>query len=382
MQFIAFDESNVKLLSEAISLALALGDSSICGEIQALVEKNGIQDPILFAHLGMFTMHLGDSGKALEYLDFAVAGGVSDVAVVYNLAYCYFVGRQFDKVIEITGELVGANDMLEGRDYLLQARAYHYLEKFSEAISSLELCHEKYSGNAETFGVLALLKYEDGAVSDEVMTLSEKALSLDSSNIEARLARGGAFFDLGLLDNAQLEYEKAISDHPDSGRAWAGKGQIEFYNFNIQQAVLSLEKAVESMSDHIGTWHLLGWANILRGEFSGAEDAFKRSLELDRAFGESHGGLAAVYAHQAKTHKARRHIQLAEKINANGFAVVYAKMILLNSDGKEKDAQNLFRQAQNVYSEQLGATPKALIDKRLKQLRTLENDKHKNQRLH
>jgi tetratricopeptide (TPR) repeat protein len=382
LQFIKFDENNATLLSEAFSLALSLDDVDVCRELQQHIENSDVKDPVLFAHLGMFTMHLGDSAKALEYLDYAVTGGVSDGAVIYNLAYCYFIERQFAKAIEVAGALEGESEGLEGRDYLLLARAHHYLEEFSKAIDLLEQCHQKNFGSAETWGVLALLKYEDGASPDEVLVISERSLSFESSNIEARLARGGAFFDLGQLDKSQLEYEKAISDHPESGRAWAGKGQMEFYDFNIQQAVSSLAKAVELMTDHIGTWHLLGWANILQGAFAAAEDAFKRSLELDRAFAESHGGLAAVYAHQAKMHKAKRHIQIAEKISPAGFAVVYAKMLLLNSEGQERDAKNLFEQAQNVYSEQLGTTPKALIAKRLKQLKISDNSKNTKQALH
>jgi Tfp pilus assembly protein PilF len=93
------------------------------------------------------------------------------------------------------------------------------------------------------------------------------------------------------------------------------------------------------MPDHIGTWHVLAWIEILLGNVPAAHSAFRRALALDRNFSETHGGLAVVDALQGREAEARLHIKRALRLDRQSVAVCYAELLLLRREGKTAQAK-------------------------------------------
>lgn len=117
------------------------------------------------------------------------------------------------------------------------------------------------------------------------------------------------------------------------------------------------------MPDHIGTWHVLAWIYILRGDSAQAREALDRSYALDRNFGETHGGLAVVDAMEGKTDSARQGIRRALKLNPDGMSARYAEMLLLQQEGKADEATALVNSVLDRPTADGQATGRVLIER-------------------
>jgi Tfp pilus assembly protein PilF len=89
------------------------------------------------------------------------------------------------------------------------------------------------------------------------------------------------------------------------------------------------------MPSHIGSWHALAWCQMLRKDFAAAEASFSRSLELDRNFSESHGGLAVLAAMRGDDASAKPLIERALRLDGQSFSGRYAQSLLLRKSRPE-----------------------------------------------
>jgi tetratricopeptide (TPR) repeat protein len=110
-------------------------------------------------------------------------------------------------------------------------------------------------------------------------------------------------------------------------------------------------KAVAAMPQHIGTWHGLGWTQIVQGDLAAAHSSFNTALALDRNFAESHGGLAVVLALQSKREMAAEHAELALRLDRANLSGRYAQALL---SGEVKDASEVQRFARRLLGGRVG----------------------------
>ena len=82
------------------------------------------------------------------------------------------------------------------------------------------------------------------------------------------------------------------------------------------------------MPGHVGSWHLLAWAELVTGEIDEAQRLFAHSLELDRNFSESHGGLASVAALRGDHAVAKREIEIANRLDGSCVSAKFAESVL------------------------------------------------------
>ncbi len=93
------------------------------------------------------------------------------------------------------------------------------------------------------------------------------------------------------------------------------------------------------MPEHIGSWHVLAWIQLLQGELVAAERAFERSMTLDRNFSETHGGLAVIAALQGREEEARTSLKRALRLDPQSMSAQCARIVLLRRDGKHDEAK-------------------------------------------
>ena len=118
-------------------------------------------------------------------------------------------------------------------------------------------------------------------------------------------------------------------------------GMIELTELRTEAARHHLELAVTCMPEHIGTWHLLAWVHIMRGDVPSARVAFDRALLLDRNFGETHGGLAVIACLEGREADARASIKRATRLDPRGLSAQYARMLLFQRHGQHKESQEV-----------------------------------------
>src|SRR5262249_48285516 len=70
-----------------------------------------------------------------------------------------------------------------------------------------------------------------------------------------------------------------------------------------------------------------------------------RAIEVERNFGEAHGGLATTLVWQNRREEAHREIALARRLDPNGFGVVYARSVLMALEGRREQGEHLLARA-------------------------------------
>ena len=365
--FLKYDPSNLTLRGQAIGEAVQF---QLWQMAQALVEeglKLSPEAPELLAHAGFLALRSNNYPEAKQCLSHAIAKGLTAAGVVHNLAFALYQLKEFEAVVQHTSELLERKELIAEAG-LLQARALHYLGKMDEAIALLESLKAQIpDGREDIDSVLSLLYYEVDR-NDDALALANKLLAGDSAPLEALIARGGSLVEMNRFDEAYQDYKKATELFPSAGRAWSGLAQVAFHDMQLENALSAVDTAVQHMPDHIGTWHIKGWIHILNNDVKAAKQAFDKAYEIDRNFGETHGGLAVCLAMAGELEAAERHIKLAQRLDTLGFSAVYAQMLLLKKQGKSEAADALFSQVMNSVHAGLGVAPNELVKKRLEEL--------------
>lgn len=367
VNFINLDQENLSLVLETIELSIELKEWDICKGIISNALVLFPKSAALNSHAGYMFMVLGDCQQAASYFNTAINLGEVSPIVYFNLAQTYLLLGQIDLSAKTLSACPDIEQQLPAEFLLLSARLNHHLDNFEKAIAQLTTLHATYKTTPESAGLLSLILFEEGKDYELAQKLADDALTKNPLALEALLARTSLNLHSGHYDQAFMDIGRAVHQYPTNGRAWSSLALVEFNNLAFEAASNAAQKAVEFMPEHIGTWHLLGWAYVMQSKFELALDAFKESYDLDRRFASTHAGLAAAYAHLGETKLANNHIKLADKLNPNGLPAMYAKMVLLTSENKHAEANALFENSK-LHTNENGASMQQLIDKRLFEL--------------
>jgi tetratricopeptide (TPR) repeat protein len=372
LSFLSQDADNISLLLDTLKLAIELGEvkaaDALVGEHQESCKSNADFNSLA----GHVKLALGLYDDAIERLTTAISQGSTDPSTYLNLAHAYHFFNKPDLALPILRDHNELAELFPSIYHVLYARVLHFTDAPELAIKQLEKFHANNETTAESAGLLSLILFEQNDQTGEALKLANDALAKNPKAIEALVARTSLYLESGHYEQALMDIQNAVELYPKNGRAWSSLAQVEFNNFNFVGAKEAAAKAVIYMDNHIGTWHLLGWAHLMLNELPDALNAFEKAYDLDRTFAETHGGLAAVHAHMGETKLANNHIKLADKLDPEGLASTYAKMVLLNRNNESQKANALFNSITNKHNTRLGNSPRNLIEKRLYELSQLQ----------
>jgi tetratricopeptide (TPR) repeat protein len=293
--------------------------------------------------------------------------------VRYNLAYAYMFAGNYAQAAELFVSIVDQTNSAPDTSYWL-GRCYYHLGDIENAEKYLRLHVKNNPQRADSIGTLAMLNMDMENL-DQARILAEKALTLNDNCLEAMVTLGNVYLNDQDDDNADAFFSKATAKHPTSGRAWAGLGFTDMLRTNLPKAISDLKKAVQYMPGHIGTWHALAWAQISSNDLEGAKRSFESAMEIDRSFGETHGGLAVIDILQKNFESARERIKRATKLDRGSFSAAFAQSLLLQESDPEK-AQQIIK---NILAHPIaeGKTLQDTLTKALrKQANTPSSQKH------
>lgn len=369
LAFLSHDPENVALILDAIRLSTEVGEIGIAASL--LKSKHDIccAHPEFYALAGQAYLIQGRFEEALDMQLRAIQEGYQQPGIWLDLAHTYhYLNKPESAIAVLEKHAAQLKELHPSVFYPLYARLLYIGDNSVGAIEQLEIFHADHETTAVSAGLLSLILFEEDRSPEQALQLADLALQKNPQAIEALIARTSIFLSDGQYERAEFDISRAVEYHPQNGRAWSSMAQVEFSNFKFDKARDAARTAVAYMKDHIGTWHLLGWAHLALNEMDEALEAFKQSYELDRSFAETHGGLAAVYAHLGMRKEALHHIKLAEKLSSEGFAQIYAKMVLLRQNNETQKAEDVFRTMQSKHYTSLNVTPKELIERRLLEL--------------
>jgi tetratricopeptide (TPR) repeat protein len=366
--FLNLDPNNISLRLKVIELGI---ECQVWDLLKQVIRDGLNLDPnnISFrGHAGMLALRDKEYSLACNHFEFVVASDdAPSPSILYNYAFSLFYLAEYERAYSILEQIAPSSEMQKVVN-VLSARCLHHVGRPDEAIELIKQLSVAEM-DAETQGVLALLLHETERTTEASET-ANRALSLNPQQLDALLARASLEAELDRYDNARRDYIVATTAHPSCGRAWSGLAQLDMRDMQFDKAQEGLEQAVKLMPDHIGTWHMLAWIHILHGRAEEAKYAFDRSYEIDRNFGETHGGFAVVAAMQQQRKLSEQYMRRARKLNPDGVSVHYAELLLLKAEGKHDEAKVVYDTVMSSVKLPSGLLMGVAVEQRLAEMST------------
>jgi tetratricopeptide (TPR) repeat protein len=341
------DPNNVPLLEDAYSAAFDAGEWDRARfHLRHAVALGASGNIWVFreSRLDMATRQWADARGRLEALLAApdLAPDARD-AVIHDLAFVAFREGDFVRAREILAPMLEPVDAspAPAAMQMLWLRTLHHAGDLEGAIDWARSRLASGALTPEGAGVASLAAIDLGHL-ELAQGWADTALKANGELLEALVSRGTIALARFESDKARATLARALMIHPEDGRTWSALGFVDLLEQKLPKAAYDFHQAIRFMPEHVGTWNGLGWTSILERQFTAAASAFERAIELDRNFGESHGGLAVAYANLGRKEEAEDAIARATGLDKTSLAAQYAKAIL---SGEVRDAQSIQRLA-------------------------------------
>lgn len=329
------DPENWNLRADVFDAALeagALGEAREVGE-RALAERPG--EPSWRHRMAMLLLASDRYPEAQVELESLVADGHGAAGVIHNLAYSVFMQGRPEQAAAVLEPLLTDPTEEAAIAWPLWLRCMHHLRRTEAGLDALARRLQAGPVPADALGVAALMATDADRLPDAARW-ADQALAANPDQFEALAARG----TLGLATQNGPEtlrwFERALRRSPTDGRCWSGMALGRLLVADLHGADEAFSRAVVTMPSHIGTWIAWGWCQLLLGRKEDALRAFDRSLEIDRNFGEGHGGRAVALARLGRSEESARELKVALRLDPTGVSGRYARAIL---EGKDEDPQ-------------------------------------------
>ncbi|MEO0575469.1 MAG: tetratricopeptide repeat protein [Pseudomonadota bacterium] len=294
------------------------------------------------ARIGNLALSAGAFERAISIFEPLVVAYPNEPGLAYNLASAFHALGRFDDALQATrGVKAFWKDCTA--IYLLNARALHHLARFDEAIEMAQAFLQHFPRHNQGEGLLSLVQVDSGDYAAGQST-ADQVLARDSAQFEAGLAKATACIVSSDVDAATSLVDALLERHPTNGRVQSLAGQLALYAGDHNTALVAFTTAVQDMPQHIGSWHLQGWTQILAEDLAAARASFEQALLIDRNFAESHGGLAVVDALTSRADQAQKSIRRARGLDPNNLSARYAESILLRDVGNAAGADDIISQ--------------------------------------
>ena len=320
------------------------------------LDSDAISDSQIAHRVGIAGLVVGHYKFAESCFSKCFSVHPENAAIAYNYAFAKYAQHDFAKSLEI---LNSVNDFWQecAQVKLLAARCFHQIKELESALESIESFLQVEPTNVEGLGLKSLILLDNGEY-QEAEKLSNQVLKQQQNLLEPLLAMSSSLIAQGEFDRAKNWVEQGIEKHPKVGRLWQNKGQLEMLNMQFDLAETSLKTAVKNMPNHIGTWHLLAWTQLITDKQNDARESFDSALALDRNFADSHGAIAMMDILSGNIEKAEEGTRRALKLDPRCATGLYAKSLLLEKQGEADRAKAII---EKIFASPTGQNALALL---------------------
>lgn len=358
------EKRNVKLISnifEALAGEQNLsGVEQFFGNLDQDVQQNVlVQWYFLNAFLRVGDVSGAEQKLSLDIVDVSLKTYVKSLILFIkgNLSGC----REF-----ISGQLQLDHDgfFLDSTKLLL-IRVEFLLGDLTTAREFAEKQTGDITKHPEFLGLLSLIVFDLGEV-DLANSIAEEALTAQTLQSEATITKISYLLYHQQIENADKLSQTLLAMEPNNGRLFSLAGQCKMLLLEVQPAWTLFVKATELMANHIGTWHLKAWCELMLENPEAAEHSFQQALQLNPNFADSHGGLAITAAIKQDTTEAEKLIKIARRLDPLSHSAVFAQSLLLKQDGKDRESQDLIQSIISSDSHLSGVSYQTLVDSLIK----------------
>lgn len=171
---------------------------------------------------------------------------------------------------------------------------------------------------------------------------------------DAHNARGIELADRGWLDEAVLEFKKAIELDGDSAHAHDNLGTVLCEKGSLFDALVEYVEALRVDPDNPAAHHYL--ASFLAGQAQGlAISSYQRALELENDFPDAHLNLALAFANQGRLDEAVVELEIAHRQAPNDEMIQHELACCLIDLERFPEAIGHLKQITAAYPEHVEA---------------------------
>jgi predicted Zn-dependent protease len=353
--YFAADPTNLALACDLYDAHLAAGDPPGAGAFLATLSPELQTQPGIRFRSARSALMAGRYGDAAASLRSMIDEGVDEAALWHDLAFaqlCLKAPGDASETLAQARERHGDTAELA----ILATRIAMMAEDFPRANAEIERALALAPNHSTALGLRALVLLDSGDIAAAAQA-AKTCLTQFPDQHEAMLVAGQVTLHATQFPQAEAIYARALERFPNSGRALAGYGQAMMARGELAGGRAQLEHAVRSMPDHIGTWHALAWAQLLTGDVAAAEHSYRKAYDIDRNFGDTHGGLALIDALHGRTAEAEAGIKRALRLAPNSATAMYAQAVLLEDRGQGAAAESQMADLLSRIPLPTGVTP-------------------------
>lgn len=334
-QFWLQDRTNNTLLADLLLALCEAKQFEVFSRVYEQLEPSALELPFVKLYQLQMLMMQHDFEKSNVFIETHRHEFVDDNSFTFLAAQNWFLQRDYTRVLaEVSDKIADSEPHMQ-----LAARSHYLKCSYQIALQIIEdFALRQPQLSAGSLGLYAAV-LADSENAQKGWEIAQRALAIDSSQVDALLASAYLLIDLQRYPEAALYIQKGLDEAPGVGRFWSMLGQIKLVEGNLPAADQALKRSVLLMPDHVGTWLLKGWSNWLQNRLPQAEADFKNALLLDRNFAESHAAIAATLFKLDQRDAAELSLAKARRLNPSSITIVYVESLFAEADGQLELAQ-------------------------------------------
>jgi tetratricopeptide (TPR) repeat protein len=203
----------------------------------------------------------------------------------------------------------------------------------------LEPMVEVYPDNCALFCRLGKLNGELGRI-DEAQANFERAVEIEPRSGPACAGMSAVWHARRDLSKALEWIDKAIELNPRAGTTHQQRGKLLMDMFREREAVLEFERAFELDPGNVAALVLKGRAQCRLNHWRGAEESFRRALQGNPTLASAHVGLATVQMELGDLSEAQRLLRAAANFNEGEDGLSEARLELSRRQAAKRGEQS------------------------------------------
>jgi tetratricopeptide (TPR) repeat protein len=336
-RFLEQDPNNLSLLGDAAAAAFDDRAFDLAAELIDRYAAITSLPPPIENLAGLAALAREDFASAATIFSKLRGEGHDDPGLRFNLAWAQAVIGAHAAALNLLDDATLA---VSPRAPALKIQMMHHLGQFEDALACGQGLAERYPDNQALMGALATL-----AIDAEETDLAFHYARLAGDHAEGLAALG--ILTLGDQDSdaAIALFDRALAAQPTNPRAWVGKGLGLLSAGDSAEAAAAIDRGAELFGSHLGSWVAAGWAHFVGGRLDTARERFEHVVALDPNFAEGHGGLAVLAVLDGRGDDARRHSEVALRLDRQSLGGALAKSLLLDRSGDRQSADRIRQMA-------------------------------------
>jgi|GEM_PF-1478816 len=178
----------------------------------------------------------------------------------------------------------------------------------------------------------------------------QRALQLDPNFWEAQYNLGVIYYNFGLYDRAQRQFNEVIEKQGRFYKPYFGKGVINYLNKNYREAQRQLKKSVQLKSDHDRSYYYLGVVYSEMDSIKKSIDYLEKSIEYNPNYANAHYQLGLAQMKRGWFKKATTIFNVAIKLDPDFY-------LAHNALGEAYYALNLYEESTIEFNKAIKIKP-------------------------